>query len=55
MQALVAGQIFAERKRDDREGILVVGADTDALGALVSQRPDIDIGVERIACASVRP
>ena len=49
VQPLVAVQIFAEGKGDDGKGILIVGADADALGGLVGERPDVDVGVECIA------
>ena len=49
MQPLVTVQIFAEGKSDDGECILIVGADADALGGLVGKRPNVDVGVERIA------
>src|SRR5205814_1176034 len=48
MNPFVGGKIFAKGKRNDGERVLVIGTDAHPLCALISQRTDVDVGVERI-------
>ncbi len=49
MQPLITLQILAEGKGHEGKRILIVGADADAFGRLVGQRPDVDVGAKRVA------
>src|SRR5580692_10524686 len=49
MDALVGGKIVTEGKGHDGKGVLIVGADADALGAFVGQGTDVNIGAECIS------
>src|SRR5664279_6270333 len=49
VQALLRVQIFAEGQGHNGKGVLIVGTYADALGALVGQRPNVDVGAEDIA------
>src|SRR4051794_10625241 len=54
MDALVCGQVIAERYGSNGQGILVIEGDADAFPALVGQRPDVNVGSESVPAQNLR-